>query len=109
MDSGVGERAVLSDGRRLQSGRPEIGERITAGIVVVIVSADVAAEVENGVVANDVRVRGRDVECTNLGMLIGVANIHEGGIGAGASADSRAAVLNVLDVQVLEGVGIRKP
>jgi len=54
MDSGVGECAVLSDGRGLQGNGPEVSERIAAGIVVVIVSADEGAEVKNRVVADDV-------------------------------------------------------
>ncbi len=47
MDAGVGEGAVLCDGLALDGA--EVGERIVAGIVVVLILADVDAEVEDGV------------------------------------------------------------
>jgi hypothetical protein len=56
-----------------------------------------------------VGVGGGDVESPDLGVLVGVADVDKGGVGAGSSADSRPAVFNVLDVQILEGVGVLKP
>ncbi len=65
----------------------EIGERIGAGVVVVLVAADVAAEVEDAVVADDAGVGWGDVEGADLGALVGVADVAEDGVWAGASAD----------------------
>ncbi len=47
VDAGVGEGAVLRDGRGLQIGRAEVGEWIGAGVVVVVVAADECAQVED--------------------------------------------------------------
>ena len=49
VDAGIGEGAVLGDGRGLQVGRSQIGERIGAGIVVVDVLAGEGAQVEDRV------------------------------------------------------------
>ena len=55
------------------------------------------------------RVGGRNVVGADLGALIGVAHVDKGGVGAGAATDSRAAVFHVLNVQVVEGVGVLEP
>ena len=49
VDAGVGEGAVLGDGGGLQICGTEIGEGIAAGVVVVFVSADEGAQVEDHV------------------------------------------------------------
>ena len=65
----------------LQIGRAEVGEGIAAGVVVVGVLADVGAEVEDGVCADDACVGRRDVESVDFGALIGVADVAEDRVG----------------------------
>ena len=78
----VSER-YLRDGLVLKIGRTEIGEGIVAGVVVVGVSADVGAKVEDRIlIQRCLRVGGRDVECVDLRSLIGIADVAEDGIGA---------------------------
>src|SRR5580698_1230489 len=75
MDSGVCQCAVLSDGLVLQVWRPLVRKRIVARIVVIAVSPDVWSKIENRIRTNHARIRRRDIECLNLGTLIGVADI----------------------------------
>ena len=44
----IGEGAVLAHGLALKTGGAEVGERIGAGIVVVLVAPDEGAESEHG-------------------------------------------------------------
>ncbi len=73
----IGQRAILRDRRGLQIRRAQVSQRISAWIVVVIVSADKSAEVEYGVVANDTRIRRRNIERLDLRVLIRVADIRQ--------------------------------
>ena len=76
--AGVGERAVLPDGLGLDGA--EVGERIGAGVVVVRIAADVATEVEDGVIADGAGVGWGDVEGADFGALVGVADVAEDGV-----------------------------
>ena len=67
--------------------RAEVGERIVAGVVVVLIAADVGAEVEDGVGADDAGIGGRDVEGLDLGALVGVADIGEDRVRAAAATE----------------------
>ena len=67
------------------------------------VSADVWAEVEDGVGSDGAGVGGGDVEGLDLGALICVADVAEDGIRAGSAAD------DVLDVEIVVGVGGLEP
>ena len=83
VDAAFGEGAVLGDGRGLQVGRPQVGQGIVAGVVVIAVPADKSAEVEDRVVADDAGIGGRDIEGADLGALVGVAHVAEDRAGAG--------------------------
>ena len=78
----VGEGTVLGDGRGLQVGGPRSARGLALGIVVIAVPADESAQVEDRMVADDVRVGGRDVVGVDLGALVGVADVDEGWVGA---------------------------
>ncbi len=54
--------------------RREIGERIAAGIVVVLIAADESAEREDGIGIDQPRPRRRDVEGLDLRALVGWTN-----------------------------------
>ena len=74
MDCGIGQCAVLRDRRSLQVGRSQVGQRIAAGIVVILIPADKGSQVEDRIIADDARISWRNVESPNLRALIGIAN-----------------------------------
>ncbi len=75
VEAGVGQRAVLRDGRGLQVGWAQVGQWIRAWVIAIAVPAEKCAQVEDRVVADDVRVGGRDVIGVDLGALVGVADV----------------------------------
>ena len=100
-DADVGERAGLDDGFGLDG--TEVGEGVAARVVVVGVAADEATEVEDRVRADSSGVGGRDVVGDDLGTLIRVADVAEGGAAASAAGE------DILDVEVVVGVGGLEP
>ncbi len=106
MHAGVGERPVLGNGRSLQVRRTQVSKGVAAGIIIISVSSEEGAQVEDRIVTNDVGVGGRDIVRIDFGMLIGVAHDDEGWVGAGASARLGAAVF---DVEVVKGIGCLEP
>jgi hypothetical protein len=88
VDSCVRKGAVLRDRRCLQVRRSLVGERVATGIVVIKILAYPCPQVENGVGAYYSRIGRRDIECSNLGALIGIAHVAKDGIGARAAADN---------------------
>ncbi len=103
VDGGVGKGAVLGDGRSLKVGRAQVGERIAAGIVVVVVPTYEGAKVEDHVVADDPCVGWRDVEGSDFRVLVSVPDVAKEWVGAGAATN------HVLHVQVVVGVRGLKP
>ena len=71
--AGVGQRPVLTHGLLLKIGR-EIGKRIAARIIVVLVPPHESAEREHGVGIEQARPRRRDVEGLDLRTLVGRTN-----------------------------------
>ena len=69
VNPGVGERSILSSSGALQ-GCAEIIERISAGIVVVLVSPNKADNRQHCRCAEQVRIRWRNVESFNLRALV---------------------------------------
>ena len=102
-ESRIGERPELGNGRGLQVWRTEIGKRVATRVVVVGVPADVAAEVEDRVVADHARIGWRDIEGHDFGSLIGIADIAKYGIAAGAATD------DIRDIQVVIRIGCLEP
>ncbi len=78
--------------------RTEIGQGIAAGIVVVRIPANVGPKVEYRIGSEDAGIGGRDIEGFNLRELVGVPDVGEDRVGAGAPAD------HVRYVQVIVGV-----
>ena len=104
MHPGVGQRAVLGDGCRLQVRWTQVRQRVGAGIVPITVSPQESAHVEDRIVADDMGERGRDVIRPDLGVLIGVAHIAECRTGA-----APRPIDHVLHVQVVVRVGRLEP
>src|ERR1700751_4075137 len=101
VDAGVQQRALLRD--RLILDGTEVGQRISAGVVVVGVLSNIGAKVEDRVRPDNSRVGGSDIEGLDLGALIGIPYIADHLSAAAAATD------NVLDVQVVIGVWRLKP
>ena len=70
MDAKVGQAAALRDGLALQVGRPQVGERIVAGVVVELVLAQKSARVEHSVRVHYVGPGRRNVVGADLRPLI---------------------------------------
>ena len=103
MESCIGERSVLRNGRGLQVWRTEIGKRVATRVVVVAVAPDIGAEVEDRVVADQARIGWRNIVGHDFGSLIGIADIAKYGIAAGAASD------DIRDIQVVIGIRCLEP
>ena len=101
VDAGIQEGSLLRD--RFVLDGTEVGQRISAGVIVVGVFSNVGAKVEDRIRPENSCVGGSDIEGLDLGALIGIADIAEDRIAAAAAAD------NVLNVQVVIGVWRLKP
>ncbi len=86
MNRGICQGAVLPNRGGLQVGRSQIGQRIAAGIVVIVVPADKSAQLEDRVIADDARISGRNIEGPDLRALVGVAHIAEDRVRGRAAA-----------------------
>ena len=64
----IGKSAVLANRSGLQIRRPKIGQWIVTGVVVVVVSADEGAEIEDRVTADDARIGRGNIEGPDLGV-----------------------------------------
>ena len=87
----------------MQIWRPQIGEGVAAWVVVIEVLADPCAKVEYRVVTDDSRIGWRDVERSNLGPLVCIADVGEDWIRACPSAH------HVLHIQVVESIWSLEP
>ena len=83
-------------------GGTEIGEGIAAGIVVVRIPPNVGPEVEDRIGSEDAGIGGRDIEGFNLGVLVGVPDVGEDGVGSAPAADHVRYIQIVVGIRGLE-------
>src|SRR5271156_5114399 len=70
MDARICQGAILGDGFPLKAERPEVCERIVAGVVVICIAANERAESKHGIGVDQVRPTWSDIECADLRTLI---------------------------------------
>src|SRR5580658_9378559 len=66
MNARVCQRAILSNGFPLKAERPEVRERVVAGVVVIGIAANKGAECEHGIGVEQVRPARSDIERADL-------------------------------------------
>ncbi len=97
----IGEKAKLADGFPLQAWRAEIGERILAWVIVVLIAPREGAQREHGVVIEDVCPSWRDVVSADARTLVGRAD--------GLTREGTAHRNGDAGIQVIERVRRLKP
>src|SRR5260370_30821878 len=101
MHAGIREGTILTDALGLYW--PEIGKRIIARIIVVLISPDIRTEIKDRVVPNSAGIGRCDIERAYVRTLIGIAHIAEDRIRTPSSAD------HILHIQIVVGVRRLKP
>ena len=102
-ESGIGQGAILADGLRLKVGS-EVGKRVLARVVVVLVAADESADGKDGSRIEQTNPRWRDVEGLDLRALIRRADGHSVGIEAIIVGNQTFPGGRVLSVEGIRGL-----